>query len=218
MFEFALNSPAPPRPEQKAFNKKFPHIEKLNDYRVAPDDSFFDNWKKVELPSKPATRINVVELEKIANELGYKNTKLLNTVISDLTVGAPLMTKGVGRSLTECSNAPSAYDNGERTTDAVLNWQSKGFIAGPFKESPFPEVKVSGIMAVEKPDGSIRPVVNLSAPKGASVNDGISKEEMDKIWPLIMASTPGFARAIMQAGWNAEIWKADQVRRPIHYI
>ena len=40
----------------------------------------------------------------------------------------------------------------------------KKAIAGPFKEQPYAKLKINGLMAVERPDGDIRPVLNLLAP------------------------------------------------------
>jgi hypothetical protein len=54
----------------------------------------------------------------------------------------------------------------------------KGYAYGPVEAAQVPAAaKVSGIMVRPKPNGSVRVILNLSAPKGRSVNDGIDKSE-----------------------------------------
>ena len=53
-----------------------------------------------------------------------------------------------------------------------------GVIVGPFPCSPWPDLKINGLMAVVKPNGNIRPCVNLSALAKVSFNDGIDKSEL----------------------------------------
>ena len=49
---------------------------------------------------------------------------------------------------------------------------------GPVKEEDLPlNAKVNGIMCKEKPNGSVRIILNLSLPEALSVNDGIDKDE-----------------------------------------
>ena len=86
-----------------------------------------------------------------------------------------------------------------------------GFIAGPFKTSPFPRIKINGLMSVEKPDNSVRPVLNLSSPKNLSVNDGILREKVQKFWPTYLSTSRGFAAALFLFGRFAQMAKVDQI-------
>ena len=51
---------------------KWKDIPILNDYRVIPDESFWKNFPKRELPSVAETKINVENLEEKVNELSEK--------------------------------------------------------------------------------------------------------------------------------------------------
>ena len=76
---------------------------------------------------------------------------------------------------------------------------------GPVKEKDLPaNVKINGIMCKEKPNGSVRIILNLSAPEGLSVNDGINKLD----FPAVMSSTPKWVRSLNlvgPGGWMSKI-------------
>jgi hypothetical protein len=60
-------------------------------------------------------------------------------------------------------------------------------------------------MVRPKPNGSARIILNLSAPKGNSVNEGIDKDE----FPATMSSTEAWLKALYRAGRNCWICKTD---------
>ena len=60
-------------------------------------------------------------------------------------------------------------------------------------------------MVREKPDSSVRIILNLSAPKGQSVNDGIDAEK----FPAVMSSTEAWLTVLNKAGKNCWIAKID---------
>jgi hypothetical protein len=91
-------------------------------------------------------------------------------------------------------------------TDAIAEWVAKGYAFGPVTAAEVPAAaKVSGIMVRPKPNGSVRVILNLSAPKGHSVNDGISKEE----FPAKMSSTAAWLEVLDQAGRGCLMTKTD---------
>ena len=51
-----------------------------------------------------------------------------------------------------------------------------GHTVGPFLNPPFPDLHCSPVGAVQKKDGSCRIILDLSQPKGRSINEGIDKE------------------------------------------
>ena len=63
--------------------------------------------------------------------------------------------------------------------DHLRNELDKGRIAGPFKTPPLPNLHVSRFAVIPKEHqlGKWRLILNLSSPRGASVNDGIPKKE-----------------------------------------
>ena len=74
-------------------------------------------------------------------------------------------------------NLLSARRNPEGVSEAIAKELSRGHTSGPFPFPPFPHTHCSPIGAAPKPDGSVRLILDLSSPRGDSVNDGISKEE-----------------------------------------
>jgi hypothetical protein len=60
-------------------------------------------------------------------------------------------------------------------------------------------------MCRQKPNGSARIILNLSAPEGASVNDGICADD----FPAVMSSTAKWLEVLDRAGRGALMMKAD---------
>ena len=57
-------------------------------------------------------------------------------------------------------------------TDAIAAWVSQGYTFGPVEEVDVPaNAKINGILTQQKPNRSVRIILNLLAPKGFSVND-----------------------------------------------
>ncbi len=120
--------------------------------------------------------------------------------------GADIGCKGEAREPTRSSNAASAYEFGPQVTDAIAEWVTKGYTFGPVNKEEVPaSAKVSGIMVRPKPNGSVRVIQNLSAPKGRSVNDGISKDD----FPAKMSSTSAWLKVLNNAGRGCLITKTD---------
>jgi hypothetical protein len=95
---------------------------------------------------------------------------------------------------------------GQHVTDAIADWLLAGFAAGPFEPSNRPtDAKISGIMCRQKPNGSARIILNLSAPKGSSVNDGVTSED----FPTTMSSTQKWLEVLDKAGRNCLMVKLD---------
>jgi len=67
-------------------------------------------------------------------------------------------------------NTTSALFFGEMMTDTIAYWVKKRFDLGPFDNPPYKNMCLSPLMA-SKHKNKIRPILNLSAPKGNSVND-----------------------------------------------
>ncbi len=125
---------------------------------------------------------------------------------TDLTIGADIGCKGAARQPTVSRNAASTLEFAEQVTDAVADWLVSGFAAGPFHPSSRPaNAKVNGMMCRQKPNGSARIILNLSAPKGSSVNDGIDSDE----FPTTMSSTQKWLSVLDKAGRKCLIVKLD---------
>ena len=187
--------------------KKNDEIPTLTDYKNTPPDDHFDCWPKVEFPESGVfTQVDVNKFSQLHQEATGGAKRRLKEVLLDLQQGADTRVEGVGRSCTDSSNAASAIAAGHRISDALVSHMKKGVIAGPFKRPPFDYQKVNGIMAVEKPDGSVRLVINLSAPKGRSFNDGI---DTNRLYPAKMDTPRSVALAVESAGPGARMLKKD---------
>ena len=168
------------------------------------------NWFWNDFPNnfvKPAvSHINADLLKVLALESSFKDLDILNNIICDLVNGAKIGCKGKFRNPSRATNAPSAHDDGEKVTDAIADWIKKGFAYGPVELHEVPSsAKFSGIMTKPKPNGSVRIILNLSAPQGSSVNDGINKED----FPASMSSTTSWLRVLNKAGRRCKFCKID---------
>jgi hypothetical protein len=102
-------------------------------------------------------------------------------------------------------NAKSAIRNGEIMTDTIATWVKKRFVAGPFDTPPTPNFRANMLMAKEETT-KVRPILNLSAPIGASFNDAVCVNALRK---LTMCSPNIFGQALLKAGVNATFTKLD---------
>ena len=150
--------------------------------------------------------VNHERLRKEAIASGFQDLALLEKVCTDLSIGADIGCKEPFRSPSVATNAPSAYENGPQVTDAICDWLAKGFAFGPIPMSEVPaRAKFSGLMTRPKPNGSVRIILNLSAPVGAAVNEGINSED----FPTSMSSTSKWLRVLHKAGRGGLMCKVD---------
>jgi hypothetical protein len=161
--------------------------------------------------------LNPDAIERLANGVPSIEVDRLARVVARARDGASIGCQGFYRIPTFSTNAPDAYVNGRQVSDAVAGWIAKGLVTGPVSEADLPsDAKVNGIMTRTKPDGSVRIILNLSAPKGLSVNDGIDSDE----FPATMSSTEQWLGVINKAGagcWMSKTDWADAYKHiPVH--
>ena len=198
------SKPIPPLPPPKVFSPKF-NLPILEDYRKDAPSSYWDAFpKNFSFPAK--SFVNHVKLRELALDCGFKNLALLDLICTELEFGADIGCTGEYRRPGTASNAPSAYENGQKVSDAIADWCSKGFVLGPLPDREVPkEAKFNGIMTRSKPNGSVRIILNLSAPVGSSVNEGINSDD----FPATMSSTTKWLEALWTAGKGCLIMKSD---------
>lgn len=193
----------PSEPEMKIFKPKV-DLPVLDSYRGGADQDFWDKFpKNLKFPGKSLIDPDI--FEGLLKEYGVVHDMTI-PVLNDLRYGASLGCRGEARLPTRSSNAPSAFEYGRQTTDAIAAWVVNGFVYGPVERHEVPAgAKINGIMCRLKPTGAVRVIENLSSPRGKSVNDGINKAE----FPAPMSSTTKVLRMLHRAGWGAFIYKCD---------
>jgi hypothetical protein len=102
-------------------------------------------------------------------------------------------------------NAKSAVENGAAMTDVLATWLKKGFVAGPFGSPPCKGFRSNPLMAAVQ-RFKVRPIMNLSSPKGASFNDAVDEHDINL---LEMSSARLFGEAVKKAGKGAIFSKQD---------
>ena len=135
---------------------------------------------------------------------GHPDQRLVNSIISGFEIGFDIGFKG---KLTNTfpKNNKSAFVHKQGVTEAVCKEIARGHTAGPFATPPFPINHISPLGAVPKPDGSIRLIMDLSQPKGESINDFISKEDFPcKYTPFDEAT-----RLVRRSGKGSFLTKID---------
>ena len=75
------------------------------------------------------------------------------------------------------NNLPSARDNPEQVTAAIIQKLERGHTASSFIHLPFQNFRCSPLDAVSKKEGTHHLLIDLSSPNGLSFNDFISKED-----------------------------------------
>ena len=194
----------PSLPPGKIFKPKH-GLPVLEDYRdPAPAwywHSFPSNYC---WPGK--SRVDSRKLFELARKNGFKNPSLLRAICEDLSTGANIGCEGVFRTPGKSTNAPSSFEFGPHVSDAIADWITKGFAFGPVRMSEVPaNAKINGIMCKQKPNGSVRIILNLSSPVGSAVNEGID----EKLFPATMSSTTKWLKVLNRAGRGCEMVKVD---------
>ena len=202
----AASAPLAPLPDKKVFKPKN-DLPVLDNYKGGAPDCFWAKFPvNIVQPAPPL--VNADRLMELALEAGFDDLTLLEAIVFDLKNGAKIGCKGEFRNPSKASNAPSVFenDNGRRVTDAIASWVKNKYVYGPVNLEDVPRrAKFAGLMAREKPNGSVRIIQNLSAPKGASVNEGIAACD----YPAKMSSTNQWIRALNKAGRSCKFCKVD---------
>ena len=195
---------APVVPPQKIFKPKF-GLPNLASYAGDAPKWFWDLFpSNLVCPAPPL--IDVTKLESLARECGYPDQARLDRVVERLTFGASIGCEGKYRAPSRAKNSKSAIIDGYQVTDEIASWIHQGFAFGPIDIDQVPaHAKVNSIMTRPKPNGSVRIILNLSAPAGLSVNDGIDIAK----FPTTMSSTTEWLRVLNRVGKGAWIAKID---------
>lgn len=111
------------------------------------------------------------------------------------------------RQTTSTPNSKSSRDNADSVTAYINKELSLRHTVGPFPTPPLPHFVTSAIGAASKKSGGIRVTMDLSRPRGYSVNDSISRKDyshkfarVDDAVDMILAlgGSPFMAKADLQ--------------------
>jgi hypothetical protein len=143
-------------------------------------------------------------VRKYSPKMSKAECKRAWKVIEDLKNGAEAYQKSALPALAT-QNSPTTYENGEFLTDKFASWILEKFVAGPFDYAPFPGFRCNPLIAIIR-NGKIRPVVNMSGPKGYSFNDNLNRKKLEKVY---MTTARQFSYCLKEAGKNAIFSKFD---------
>ena len=117
-------------------------------------------------------------VQKCGGKWSYAKRKIAKQAIDRLEGNLPVV---FNRDLGELTskNNKSATDNGKYMTDAIGTWVKKKFMAGPYHKAPIKGFRVNPLMAVVQRT-KVRPILNLSLPKGASFNEAVDMFHVPK--------------------------------------
>ena len=191
-------------PPLKVFVPKY-RLPAGNDGTGDPGLMFWANFP-INRDLRGQSLISPIKLESLARAVVGVDMQQLELVCGDLRNGADIGCRGAARGRTVSGNAAECKEFPGHITDAVASWLEKGFAAGPFEEAEVPAgAKVIGMMCRPKPSGAVRVILNMSAPAGLSVNDGIDGDE----FPATMSSTAKWVAVLNTAGRGCLMTKAD---------
>lgn len=136
----------------------------------------------------------------------YPDRDFVESLLHIIEHGADIGFTGDRLASQTSRNLPSAFEHPDAITSAIATQLSKGRIAGPFSEPPFPQFRSSPLgVAVRKRSGKLRQIHHLSWPRGRSVNDGIADSEAAMSYDM-------FQRAVddlIQSGKGSQMIKLD---------
>ena len=130
----------------------------------------------IDVQTEISTTLSPVNVELLGKLLkNHPNQELVDYVLFGLEHGFSLGFQGdvlqsTGR------NLKSAHQNSEAVSKSIAVEVERGHTVGPFPAPPLDAFHCSPLGAVVKKDGSARLILDLSSPKGSSVNDGIDAE------------------------------------------
>lgn len=116
-------------------------------------------------------------IPNLAQELlNHPDRQFVSDLVHDLQFGCRLGYQGP-RYHRITPNLKSTLLHPNAVTEALMKEVSRGHTAGPFSSPPLPTLQCSPLGLVPKKDGSWRIIMDLSSPRGSSINEFISKED-----------------------------------------
>ena len=198
----------PGKEKAQEYTIKNKEIPLLQNYSTTPEETFWEKFPVRKLPDSPSTRVNVRNFAKLLKEHEHKFTesewKRAQRTIMDLRTGADSYQLSSLPALAT-KNSTSTYTHGAFLTDKIATWIVEKVVCGPFDNPPMPGFRANPLVAIAR-NGKIRPVINMSGPKGKSFNDNLDKYKIEKVR---MCTAKKFSYSIKEAGKGALFSKFD---------
>lgn len=159
------------------------------------------------------TQIDVVRLEQeflaSKHELDKMQIYNMENTIHDMRYGADALIGPDRLPPLDDPNSKSVLlpDVAHYYTDQLASMVKKGYVSGPFDDSPIPGLRINSLFAVNQGD-KYRPILNLSKPEGNSYNEAIHPAKMRKV---TMSTSRQAADTIYNMGQGSIISKVDHV-------
>jgi hypothetical protein len=198
----------PVEPQFKNPEKKFPLIPRLNSYNGSAPEIFWSLFPNRPIPKEIASKVSHTALRSLIwmnkEKLTIHQFRRGMKIADDIQFGAESYLKNDLPPIT-VPNLESARIHGEFLTDKIASWIETGFVVGPFKTAPLPGFRANQLLAIARND-SIRPIINLSEPKGQSFNDNVDENRIEKV---SMATAKSFSYSVLKAGVGSKMSKFD---------
>jgi len=192
----------------KTWERKNAEIPILPVYNCNPEPEFWDSFPNSKDYFKKRSPVNYKMFRKYVNRcwVGWNRHEraVAKKALRNLRQGAfTRLNRELGAQ--KCRNAKSAEKFGAQMTDTLATWIKRGFVRGPFNEPPGKLFRENPLMAVEQPT-KIRPIMNLSAPKGRSFNEAV---DMNFVKKLRMSTPRKFGELLLDLGGEGVMSKYD---------
>ena len=207
LYEISRNLTPPSPLPAPCYQRKFPKVPVLEDYRGKFSESFWENFP-TNRKTDPASWVNADALDQLAIKLDYPRGPRFMRVLETLRSGARMGVGDDGRVLWEGSNYPSSYTYGHLLSDTLADWLHEGVVSGPWLpdevDSLIPVKRIHPMSVQLKSSGAARIIIDMSAPRNQhikSINSTINGDD----FPVSMCNSGTVLEKITNAGFGCSV-------------
>jgi hypothetical protein len=205
-----MTSPTLQRVPQRVFVRKHGEIPLLLDYSGVAPAGWWQHWPCLTWEQGRLLRssINPWKLLAWARRADHPDMGTVLEISRDLKHGCDLGTRGEYLCPSTSSNAPSAFEYGDRVTDYIVDGIKIGIVMGPMRkmEIPFESVKVNELMVKLKDNGVARNCMNMSRGDPFCANNGMFNDER---FEVTKSTTKEWLVSLHSAGRGCWFCKID---------
>ena len=155
-------------------NTYAPNAKKITPLSTSPTSPVPHSDPKFNpLPKEIITPVNIVNMNQCLSQ--HPNQPMVHYIINSLTNGFDI---GYSTSsLNNCNHNLISATEHEKAVATAIDKELDGWhMSGPSPPPPLPKLHCSPLGSREKEDGPRRLIMDLSQPRGGSINEGIDKE------------------------------------------